>query len=164
MARKIYLGDNSVIRYNDVKQFANFKDNSMLEAVQKKLIDSVKSGNVSSVEVALNAISNYVEQYGKTEFDYLKDFYFNTIASLNNIRITLKIKASEFETRNIGGLYNLIQKCEDVNELSIILSDVSYDISKKVNDFNTNSIKSSIVKALDFIKENYKHQITLNDA
>ncbi len=163
MARKIYLGDNSVIRYNDVKQFANFKDNSMLEAVQKKLIDSVKSGNVSSVEVALNAISNYVEQYGKTEFDYLKDFYFNTIASLNNIRITLKIKASEFETRNIGGLYNLIQKCEDVNELSIILSDVSYDISKKVNDFNTNSIKSSIVKALDFIKENYKHQITLND-
>lgn len=165
LERKFYLGNGSVIFYNDLKAFFRFEDYSVLEKYQKLLLEGIKTGNESIVLKRINDIITYINGLDHINMEYLKNFYWGIITYINNIRLSVAVASNEnkVEGVNIISLYNMISKSGNINELNDLLKEVSLSITAKINNYNKKSIKLILRNALDFIREHYNEQITLND-
>ncbi len=162
---KSYIGNNSIIQFSDLNSFFRYDDYSALDNYQKQLLKSIKSGNEELVRVTTQNISRYVNS-NNININYLKNFYYSTLSSINNIRISvLAIDAEKRheEGRDIASLLQLIEKCDSADELNSLLEEVSIKIATKVNNFNNRSIKLILRKAIDYIHEHYNEQISLNE-
>jgi two-component system, response regulator YesN len=165
LEHKFYIGNNSIISYNDLNSFFKYNDYSMLEKHQKLILEGIKSGNLKVVKENLNDAYNYIEGLGNIEKQYLKDFYWSTISLINNIRVSVldADNANNPIKKDIGSLHKLIEKCDNIKNLHSILEDSAMDIARKVYSFNNKSIKLVLRKAMDYIQEHYADQITLNE-
>lgn len=162
---KSYIGNNSIIQYSDLNSFFRYEDYSTLDKYQKQLLESIKSGNECIVRVTTQNIFRYITT-NNINISYLKNFYYSTLSSINNIRISvLAIDADKKheEGRDIASLLQLIEKCDSAVELNSLLEDVSIRIAAKVNNFNNRSHKLILRKAIDYIHEHYNEQVTLNE-
>jgi two-component system response regulator YesN len=162
---KSYIGNNSIIHYSDLNSFFRYDDYSALENYQKQLLENIKSGNSELVKVTTQNISKYVNT-NNINISYLKNFYYSTLSSINNIRISvLAIDADKKheEGRDIASLLKLIDKCDSVDELNSLLEEVAMRIASRVNSFNNKSLKLILRKAIDYIHEHYNEQVTLNE-
>ena len=56
------MGSNSIIFHSDVNTFFKYDDHSMLEKLQKALIEGVKSCNEGSVKERLRDIQSYFKK------------------------------------------------------------------------------------------------------
>ncbi|MDP4092120.1 MAG: response regulator [Bacillota bacterium] len=167
LEHKFYIGNNSVIFYKDLDSFFKYDDYSILEKNQKILIEGIKAGNLIAVKSKLDEIFSYVTDAAeKIGMEYLRNFYWNTISSINNIRISISVADNDKKIdpkRDIGSLYNLIQKCESIKDLNELMEEISVSVASKVNSFNNRSIKLILRKAIDYLKEHYNEQVTLNE-
>jgi len=162
---KSYIGNNSIIQYSDLNSFFRYADYSTLDNYQKQLLESIKSGNEELVRVTTQNISRYVNT-NNINISYLKNFYYSTLSSINNIRISvlaIDVDKKHEEGRDIASLLQLIEKCDNADELNSLLEEVSIRIASKVNSFNNRSLKLILRKAIDFIHEHYNEQVTLNE-
>ncbi|WP_027628432.1 response regulator [Ruminiclostridium cellobioparum] len=162
---KSYMGTNSIIQYSDLNSFFRYEDYSTLDMYQKQLLESIKSGNEGLVKVTTQNIARYVTTT-KININYMKNFYYTTLSSINNIRISvsaIEVDKRHEEGRDIASLLNLIEKSESAEELNSLLEDVAVRIADKVNNFNNKSIKLILRKAIDYIQEHYSEQVTLNE-
>jgi two-component system response regulator YesN len=165
LEHKFYLGSNSIIFHSDINTFFKYDYNSMLEKLQKALIEGVKSGNESSVKERLKDIFSYIKNMDPSKKEFIKNFYWNTITSINNIRISLKSgeEGKKPEYSEFSGLYNLIEKCTNADELNLLLDESARSVASKVNSFNNRSIKLVLRKAVEYLHEHYHEQVTLNE-
>ena len=167
LEHKFYIGNNSVIFYKDMDSFFKYDDYSILEKNQKTLIEGIKTGNLIAVKGKLDEITSYIEQASdKIGMEYLKNYYWNTISLINNIRVSISVADNEKKAdskKDIGSLYNMIQKCDNVKELNDLLEEIAISVASKVNSFNNKSIKLILRKAIDYLKEHYNEQVTLNE-
>lgn len=165
LEHKFYLGNNSIIFHSDVNTFFKYDDHSLLERLQKALIEGVKSGNLPSVTEKLNDIFSYVKGTDPTGKEYIKDFFWNTISSINSIRMSLPSGDNErnIEYRELSGLYGLIEKCSNADELNLILDEAARSVTAKVNSYNNKSIKLILRKAVEYMQLHYSEQVTLNE-
>lgn len=162
---KSYMGTNSIIQYSDLNSFFRYEDYSTLDKYQKQLLESIKSGNEGLVKVTTQNIARYVTT-NKININYMKNFYYTTLSSINNIRISvsaIEVDKRHEEGRDIASLLKLIEKSESAVELNLLLEDVAVRIAEKVNNFNNKSIKLILRKAIDYIQEHYSEQVTLNE-
>jgi two-component system response regulator YesN len=162
---KRYIGNNSIIQYSDLNSFFRYNDYSTLDTYQKQLLESIKSGNESLVKVITQNISRYVTT-NKINLNYLKNFYYSTLSSINNIRISVlavQTDKKHEEGRDVPSLLQMIEKCDSAEELNSLLEEVSVRIASKVNNFNNKSLKLILRKAIDYIHEHYNEQVTLNE-
>lgn len=162
---KSYMGTNSIIQYSDLNSFFRYEDYSILDRYQKQLLESIKSGNEGLVKVTTQNIARYVTT-NKININYMKNFYYTTLSSINNIRISvsaIEVDKKHEEGRDIASLLKLIEKSESAEELNSLLEDVAVRIAEKVNNFNNKSIKLILRKAIDYIQEHYSEQVTLNE-
>ncbi len=165
LEHKFYLGSNSIIFHSDVSTFFKYDDHSILEKLQKALIEGIKSGNEDSVKERLQDIYSYLKNIDPSKKDFIKNFYWNTISSINNIRITLMAGEGDkrLEYSELSGLYGLIEKCANAEELTLLLDESARSVTQKVNSYNTKSIKLVLRKAVDYLYAHYNEQITLNE-
>jgi two-component system, response regulator YesN len=165
LEHKFYIGNNSIIFYNDINSFFICEDYSMLENYQKSLLEGIKSGNVKVVTSVLGEMLRYVNSLGAADKDYLKNFYWTTISSINNIRISVLAADNDnrYDKKDISSLFKMIEKCDCIKDLNGILEDVSIKIAEKVNSFNNKSIKLVLRKAMDYLHAHYNEQVTLNE-
>lgn len=165
LEHKFYMGSNSIIFHSDVNTFFKYDDHSMLEKLQKALIEGIKSGNEASVKERLQDINSYLKNIDPMKKDFIKSFYWNTISSINNIRITLLSGDGDkrLEYSELSGLYSLIEKCTNWEELNMLLEESARSVTQKVNSYNNKSIKLVLRKAVDYLYEHYNEQITLNE-
>ncbi len=162
---KSYMGTNSIIQYSDLNSFFRYEDYSTLDKYQKQLLESVKSGNEDLVRVTTQNIARYVTA-NNININYMKNFYYTTLSSINNIRISvsaIEVDKKHEEGKDIASLLKLIEKSESAEELNSLLEDVAVRIAGKVNCFNNKSIKLILRKAIDYIQEHYNEQVTLNE-
>ncbi len=162
---KSYMGNNSIIQYSDLNSFFRYEDYSTLDKYQKQLLESIKSGNEGLVRVTTQNIARYVTT-NKININYMKNFYYTTLSSINNIRISvsaIEVDKKHEEGKDIASLLKLIEKSESADELNSLLEDVAVRIAEKVNNFNNKSIKLILRKAIDYIQEHYNEQVTLNE-
>lgn len=162
---KRYMGNNSIIQYSDLNSFFKYEDYSVLEKYQKQLLESIKSGNENNTRSATQDIIKYVTS-NKIDFDYLKNYYYSTLSSINSIRISIsaaEVDKKHEEGKDIASLIKLMDKCDNVNDLNSLLDDVSIRIVSKVNNFNNKSLKLILRKAIDYIHEHYSEPVTLNE-
>ena len=162
---KSYMGTNSIIQYSDLNSFFRYEDYSTLDKYQKQLLESIKSGNEGLVKVTTQNIARYVTT-NKININYMNNFYYTTLSSINNIRISvsaIEVDKRHEEGRDIASLLKLIEKSESAEELNSLLEDVAVRIAEKVNNFNNKSIKLILRKAIDYIQEHYSEQVTLNE-
>lgn len=165
LEHKFYMGTNSVIFHSDVNTFFKYDDHSILEKLQKALVEGIKSGNEDSVKERLQDIYSYLKNIDPTKKDYIKNFYWNTISSINNIRISLLSGEDDKkpEYSDLSGLYGLVEKCTNADELNMLLDESARNVSQKVNTYNNKSIKLVLRKAVDYLYAHYNEQITLNE-
>ncbi|MDF2988324.1 MAG: response regulator containing CheY-like receiver domain and AraC-type DNA-binding domain [Eubacterium sp.] len=162
---KSYMGNNSIIQYSDLNSFFRYEDYSTLDKYQKQLLESIKSGNEDLVRVSTQNIARYVTT-NKININYMKNFYYTTLSSINNIRISVtaaEVDKKHEEGKDIASLLKLIEKSESAEELNSLLEDVAIRIAVKVNSFNNRSIKLILRKAIDYIQEHYSEPVTLNE-
>ena len=165
LEHKFYLGNNSIIFHNDMNTFFKYDDHSLLEKMQKALLEGVRTGNPSSVAERLKDIFGYIKEMDPSEKEYIKDFFWNTISSINNIRISLPSGDTEkkVEYKELGGLYSLIEKCSNADELNMLLEEAAHSVTAKVNNYNSKSIKLILRKAVEYLQLHYSEQVTLNE-
>ncbi|HPV02840.1 MAG TPA: response regulator transcription factor [Clostridiales bacterium] len=165
LEHKFYLGNNSIIYHSDVNTFFRYDDHSMLEKLQKALIEGIKSGNEAAVEERLRDIFSYIRGVDPSKKEFIKNFYWNTITSINNIRLSLKAGDDDrkVEYTELSGLYGLIEKCSNADELNMLLEESARSVVTKVNNYNNKSIKLILRKAVEYLHEHYHEPITLNE-
>ena len=165
LERKFYIGNNSVIFYNDLSGFFRVDDYSALEKYQRLLLEAIKTGNESIVSKRIQDISEYINSLENINMNYIKSFYCGIINHINNIRLSIAQASNDkkVESINVVSLHNMINETKSLSELNGLLMDVSMSIASKINSYNTKSIKLVLRNAIDFIHENYNKQITLND-
>ncbi len=165
LEHKFYIGSNSIIFHSDVNTFFKYDDHSMLEKLQKALIEGVKSGNENSVKERLKDINSYFKKIDPQKANFIKNFCWNTISSINNIRISLLDKEGDRkqEYSELNGLFGLIEGCENVQDLYTLLDESARSVTQKVNSYNNKSIKLVMRKAVDFLQAHYHEPITLNE-
>ena len=95
LRHKFYLGNNSIMFHNDVDTFFKYDDHSMLEKLQRALIESIKSGNEASVRERLKDIFSYTNGMEAVNKDFIMNFFRNIISSIYNIRISLSPEENE---------------------------------------------------------------------
>jgi two-component system response regulator YesN len=165
LEHKFYLGSNSIIFYNDINTFFKYEDYSLLEKHQKVLMEGIKTGNERIVKAKLNDILIYTVNLKNSNKEYLKNFFWNTISSINSIRISIAAADNDkrAEVRDIGSLYSMIEKCDDIKLLNSVLEDIALSVASKVNNFNSKSVKLILRKAMDYLQAHYNEQVTLNE-
>ncbi|AGC69605.1 Two component transcriptional regulator, AraC family [Thermoclostridium stercorarium subsp. stercorarium DSM 8532] len=165
LERKFYIGNGTVIFYNDMSGFLKFEDYSVLEEYQKLLLDGIKTGNEAIVMKRIEDIKKYINSLDHLNMEYLKNFYWGIITYINNIRLSVAMASNEskVESINIISLHNMISKSENINELNDLLKEVSLSITAKINNYNNKSIKLILRNALEYIHQHYSEQLTLND-
>lgn len=165
LEHKFYMGSGSVIFYKDVSAFFKYDDHSALEKLQKSLLEGIKSGNEMSVRSRLDEIFSYVKDMEKVNRDYLKNFYWNTVSSINSIRVSIQAADNEKKPdgRHLSGVLGLIEKSGSIDELNTILEEAAISVVQKVNGYNNKSIKLILRKAVEYLQEHYNEQVTLNE-
>lgn len=165
LEHKFYIGNNSIIFHNDISTFFKYEDYSILEKYQKALLEGIKSGNERIVRGKLQDISVYIDGLNALNKEYIKNFYWNTISSINNIRISIAAadNGKKIENRDISNLYHMIEKCDSIRDLGSILEEIALNVAAKVNSFNNKSIKLILRKAVEYLQMHYSEQITLNE-
>ena len=165
LEHKFYLGNNSIIYHSDVNTFFRYDDHSMLEKLQKALIEGIKSGNEAAVEERLRDIFSYIRGVDPSKKEFIKNFYWNTITSINNIRLSLMSSEDgrKVEYTELSGLYGLIEKCGNADELHTLLEESARSVVSKVNSYNNKSIKLILRKAVEYLQQHYHEPITLNE-
>ena len=162
LEHKFYLGTNCIIFYKDLGSFFKYADYSMLTDKQKQLVDSVKAGNLDAVEKSFQELTETVNSLGSSDKDYVKNFYFNTISLINSIRVSLSVSDKIASEATLATLYKLIEKCDNLSDLNVVLEDAAKQTVTKVNEFNNNNMKLLMRKAIDYLEKHYAEQITLN--
>jgi two-component system response regulator YesN len=165
LEHKFYLGNNSIIYHSDVNTFFRYDNHSILEKLQKALIEGIKSGNEAAVEERLKDIFNCIRSVDPSKKEFIKNFYWNTITSINNIRLSLKHgeNNSKVGYTELSGLYGLIEKCTNADELNTLLEESARSVAAKVNNYNNKSIKLVLRKAVEYLHDHYHEPITLNE-
>lgn len=165
LEHKFYMGNGSVISYRDVSTFFKYEDHTALEKLQKGLLEGIKSGNEASVKTRLYDIFEYIKGLEKYNMDYLKNFYWNTVSSINSIRLSIQATDNEKkpDDRHLSGVLMLIDKCNNVTEMNTILEEAATSVVQKVNGYNNRSIKLILRKAVEYLQEHYQEQVTLNE-
>lgn len=165
LEHKFYLGSNTIIFHSDVRTFFKYDDHTMLNKLQKALLEGIKSGNEASVKHILDDIFSYANAVDAGGFDYIKNFYWNTISLINNIRLSVLSAETDKkpETKLLGGLHGLMESSGSVAELNAALEEAALSVTSKINSYNNRSIKLILRKAVEYLQAHYNEQVTLNE-
>lgn len=164
LERKFYIGNNTVIYHEDIKGFFKYVDYSPLEKNQKLLLEGIKTGNEGIVSQKLEDIFEYINNNDHIDMNYLRNYYWNIITYINNIRLSVAQASNDrsVEGINIISVHNIISESQSVQELNELVREVCRSITAKINNYNNKSIKLVLRKAINYIQKHYKEQITLN--
>lgn len=164
---KFYIGNNSIIPFNDLHSLFNYKtDYSLLiKDYQFSLLESIKTGDKEKVHANLQAILDYVNRLGKMDKDYLKSFYLTLLSSIDSIKsTTLKTdNVNNTGYENIDSLYKIVRECENIKDLNSILKEVVYSVTTEINSFNNKRMRLVLQNAMSYIHKHYSDQVTLKD-
>lgn len=163
---KLYIGTNSIIPYSDLNSFFTCEDYSLLEKYQHSLLESIKAGNEKIVRGKLQDIFSYIQQLSPVNLDYVRNFYWTAISSINNIRVSVSAadsEAGQAKNSDISSLHELIRKCSNIKELQDVLEEAALRVASRVNHYNSKSLKLILRKALEHIQLHYNEPITLQD-
>lgn len=165
LEHKFYLGGNSIILHCDLQPFFKYQDYSALDKYREVLLEGIKSGNEKLVRSKLSDITGYITNLGPEDSEYVKNYYWNAISTINGIRLSVASAdgGRKNEPRNMTGLFRMIERCDDVKELDELLREIALSVASKVNNFNNRSMKLVLKKAVEFIKEHFSEQVTLNE-
>ena len=166
LKHKSHTGDDSVISYKDLHLFFNYEDYSVLESHKSELLEAIQLGELEYVDSSINSLFKYFEENGFLLNNEIKNFYWNIISSINNIRISILKHETNEPIENYGSidsLWHLIKNCENINDLNEILCDIAQNVTKKVEAFNSKNISLKVHTIMDFVDKHFAEQITLND-
>lgn len=166
MDYQFYLGKDSIIIYDDLEGFFSAKEEMPVEGIDEEIVKHIRAGAVDNVKEAIDRLGGMMKDLGPAmEVDQVKMFYSNLIYKVNNIRVSIKAKAMVEDkiSANLYSFYQMVETCGDIFELHEILVDVAVAITEKIEAFNQNSIHSTLQLALEYINDNYRYQVTLED-
>lgn len=170
LSYKFYLGENSIIIYEDLATFYKTKDDSLLEVYKKNnLVKAIKKtgNNKKNVAEVLEQIKVKIFEEKKFEPEMIKTFCWNVIYAINNIRLSIKAiedKKNKSIIKDISSLYRLVEQSKkNINELHNLLVDASNNVVCRINRYNKDNIQSMLNKAIEYINDNYQRSITLNE-
>ena len=163
---KHYAGSGSIIQYGDLNSFFRYDDFFDLKAIQQQLMDSVKAGNVENTRESLDEIAAYFKQDTKSSSAWVRTYFKSLLAEINNIRLSVLAvdnEKNEEISNSMESLNKMIYTAEDPASLIEIMRDAAVRVTERINRYNNKSIKLIVKKAIEYIHEHYREQLTLND-
>jgi two-component system response regulator YesN len=164
LEHKLYLSDTALIYYKDLDLSFKNNDYSALSVFREELLDGVKLGNAKAVEKSVEKITRYVVGY-KLDKD-IKDFFWNTISGVNNIRLSLMSAESEAGAGEYGSIdrsYDIVNSCGSVIDLIEVLKEACSRLTGRVNEFKHKNISLKVRGIMDYVEKHYAEPITLYD-
>ena len=161
---KMYMGQNSIILYEDLKSF--FKEDSypQLEEYQKSLIKAITSGNEQNVKDTLCKIEDITNLRKSYDEDAAIKFYHSVLLGVLDVGDSMKDKSKEIKDMcNYKYLTKYITKRNDAHELHDTLVKNSLLLVREINSYNCKNINIILQRAITFINCNYMKPITLSD-
>lgn len=158
-----YLGNNTIIQFSDLSTLFKFEEYSSLEMYKRQMLEGIKAGNELLVKNSLDKINGFISSTTISN-NYLRNYYYSTLSSINNIRNSVLAANSDKKHEDsieFSSILKMIEKSDDTEELNSLIENVAINISKKVNNFNNKSIKITLRKAINYINEHYSEQLTL---
>lgn len=164
LEHKFYIGNGSMILYDDLDTFFKKNDLSYLKEQQSALINGIKAGNEEQVQSTLKCILEGIIKAGVSEIEVIRNFYWSTLEDIFEIRSSFK-SLEQKETGNGGiiNIYPLISQAESLGDLHSLLEKSANSVVVKIKAFNQNRIGSIMQKASEYITQNYNKPLTLND-
>jgi two-component system response regulator YesN len=164
LEHKLYLSDTALIYYEDLDLSFKNNDYSALSVFREELLDGVRLGNAQTVEKSIGKITRYIGGC-KPDKD-IKDFFWNTISGVNNIRMSLKSAESDGgagEYGNIDKSYAIVNACGSVGDLTEVLKEACSRLTGRVNEFKHKNISLKVRGIMDYVEKHYAEPITLYD-
>lgn len=160
---KLYMDKNSVILYDNIEKMKTQSDPSLLKSHEKKLIQSIKSGNDKNVK---NVIKELFEYTSAKIFDSekVKNIYSNIIKTVYKLKINNENKSDIVNAENmVDSVYEMFDNCTEITEFNAAFEEACVSVVSKVNNYNQKNVNQTLLKAIEYIKENYNKSITLTD-
>lgn len=160
---RFYLGSNSLISYSDMNTFFKAKDYTVLEQLQRRLMEQIRAGNQKNALDIAESIRSYVYELKAEDKAYIKSFYLSVLSSINILRNSFTGNNEDNSNLNLTGLYPLIEACDNITDLHDILNEAVRSASEKINSYNNKSMKHLLKSAVEYLEAHYNEPITLND-
>lgn len=158
---KFYLGNNSIILYEDIKALYKGNDYLELDQYQKILIQYIKSGNENNMKNTVADIFDFVNE-NKLDEKTVKSYYLSMINMINNI-FYFETKSNVNIVDDNFSIYNTVDNCNNIKELNVLLQDIALNSVNKITKINEKTINSTLQNAIEYINENYHKQISLGE-
>jgi len=160
---RFYLGNNSLISYSDMNTFFKAKDHTVLEQLQRRLMEQIRAGNQKNALDIAESIRSYVYELKAEDKAYIKSFYLSVLSSINILRNSFTGNSEDNSNLNLTGLYPLIEACDNITDLHDILNEAVKSAAEKINSYNNKSMKHLLKNAVEYLEAHYNEPITLND-
>jgi len=137
-------------------------ENTMLNLSKEELLDGIRWGNEQMVEKSLEKITEFVGQHNFKPNKETKDFFWDIILSINNIRMAeIKIESnhSQNEFGDIEKSHTMFSECDNIADLINLLHSACFSITVRVNK----NIGLKVQNIIDYIDKHYAEQISLYD-
>lgn len=166
LQHKLYIGAGSLVCYQDLRTAFRYEGDTVLGNYRDVLLEAVKQGNVEGARENLELIFQYLHDRGLQMDAEMKRFYWNTISSVNSIRISV-MHQQQPEKQDSGqepdSLFSLIHSSDSIADLNELLKDVVIHEAERVNQFNHKSISLKVQTIIEYVENHYHEPITLND-
>ncbi len=164
LAYRFYMGPSSIILYQDFKGFYRNNDLSKLKQFEKQLTMVIQAGDEVQVLAILEELKQEVRAYSAHP-EQIKHFYWTVVYNMNHIRRSIKSldQSTEGVSSDMNSLYKLIEDSNNIEEIHDLLVTVAVTMTKRVGQYNQQNINITLQKAMQYLRENYNHSITLQD-
>lgn len=143
----------------------------------KRAIDGIKIEKLNSLNVLFtaavndcdipailnyaNLISKEITVLGNTELPFIRYYFTRLFFTMQEIRDTVINNNDEYS--NNESLKKMIEQTSDINELIDVFESCVNNITKNMKQINLTNISKHIQMAIDYINENYRKKLSLED-
>ena len=164
LAYRFYMGPDSIMLFKDLTGFYQRREMGELEKYEKQLTMAIQAGDEEKVQRLLGDMQEDVLAYSAKP-EAIKHYYWTMMYDINHIRHSIKAleKTEEERMGDMPSLYKLIDESNNIMEIHELLETVAMSIVSRINEYNKQNINGILQQAVDYINDNYKDSITLQD-
>lgn len=146
---------------NTINQAIRAIKTEKLISLRLLFLEAIDNCNIPFVKTYADLIAQEVRKLNTDDIIFLREYFTNIFFSMQEIR-SIILNSPDDYTDNIS-LKNMIEKTSDIEGLIDVFNTCVSNIIRNMKQNKLANISKHIKMAIDYIDENYKSKITLED-
>lgn len=123
--------------------------------LSNQFIKAVKGNNRNDIKAVLDQLTEHIGSTNGLSLANLKFIFIQLVTELTKLLAELKNSPQQLWSRNLK-LYSVIEEYRSIDDVLYHLESVAVEIAASLTDVSMSSRKSLVVKAVEYVKANYK--------